>query len=89
MSDAEQPADSRQPETIENEIEATRDRLADTIDQLAFRANPKNIARREIAKVKAFFVDDSGSPRTENILKVAGGVAGAVAVLVVIRKVTS
>lgn len=88
MSDADKPTDSRQPDTIENEIEATRDRLADTIDQLVFRTNPKNIARREIAKVKAFFVDTAGNPRTDNIIKVVGGVAGAVAVIVVVRKVS-
>ena len=32
--------------------------------------------------------DAQGNPRTENILKVVGGVAGFVAVLVVIRRVT-
>lgn len=86
MSDADKPAETREPATIESEIEATRNRLADTIDQLVFRANPKNIVRREIASVKAYFVDPQGSPRTDNIVKVAGGVAGFVAVLVVIRK---
>ncbi len=87
MSDADKPAETREPATIEHDIEATRDRLADTIDQLAFRANPKNIVRREIASIKAHFVDAQGNPRTDNIAKVAGGVAGLVAVLVVIRKV--
>lgn len=87
MSDADKPADNREPATIENEIEATRDRLADTIDQLAFRANPKNIAKREVDSLKAHFVDARGNPRTDNIVKVASGVAGFVAVLVVIRMV--
>ena len=31
--------------------------------------------RREIASIRGYFVDPSGSPRTENILKVAGGVS--------------
>jgi hypothetical protein len=35
------------------------------------------------------FVDDHGNPRTDNILKVVGGVAGFVVLLVVIRRVTS
>ncbi len=69
-------------------MEEARDRLASTIDQLAYRTNPKTIIRREIAAVKATFVDADGNPRTENILKVAGGVAGFVAVLAVIRRVT-
>jgi hypothetical protein len=81
------PSDAK-PETIENDIEATRERLAATIDQLAYRASPKTIVRREIAGFKAHFVDAQGNPRTDNILKVAAGVVGFVAFVVVIRKVT-
>lgn len=87
MGHAEQPADTRAPETIESEIEATRERLAGTIDQLLYRSSPKTIARREIAGFKAFFVDPQTGPRTDNILKVAGGVGGFVAVMLIIRKV--
>jgi hypothetical protein len=81
------PSDAK-PETIENDIEATRERLAATIDQLAYRASPKTIVRREIAGFKAHFVDAQGNPRTDNILKVAAGVVGFVAFVVVIRKAT-
>ena len=87
MSHVDRPADTREPSAIEHEIEATRDRLAVTIDQLVYRANPKTIARREVAGVKAYFVDAQGNPRTDNIIKVAGAVAGFVVVMVVIRKV--
>jgi Protein of unknown function (DUF3618) len=80
--------EERAPSSIEDEMEATRERLADTIDQLVYRASPKTIARRELATLRAHFVDAQGNPRTENILKVAGGFAGFVAVLVVIRRVT-
>jgi hypothetical protein len=76
------------PETLESDIEATRERLAATIDQLAYRASPKTIMRREINGIKAHFVDAQGNPRTDNILKVAGGVVGFVAFVVVMRKVT-
>jgi AmiR/NasT family two-component response regulator len=72
----------------EAEIEETRERLAQTIDMLLERTSPKNVVRREVAGVKAFFVDPQGNPRTENILKVAVGVIGFVGVVVVIRKVT-
>ena len=75
------------PETLESDIEATRERLAATIDQLAYRASPKTIVRREINGIKAHFVDAQGNPRTDNILKVAGGVVGFVAFVVVMRKV--
>jgi hypothetical protein len=71
--------------SIESDIEVTRERLASTIDQLAYRASPKTIAKREVGQVKSFFVDANG-PRTGNILKVAGGLAGTVAVFVLIRK---
>ena len=77
-----------QPDRIEQDIEETRARLASTIDQLVDRTNPKNVVKREVNAIKRTFVDEHGNPRTENILKVVGGVAGFVAVLVVIRKVT-
>lgn len=73
---------------LEREIEATRERLAATLDQLVHRANPKTIVNREITSLKAHFVAPDGSPRTDNILKVAGGVVGVIAVLAVIRKIT-
>ena len=88
MSHADKPADTRGPETIEKEIEATRDRLAVTIDQLLYRSSPKTIAKREVAGFKGFFVDPETGPRMDNIVKVAVGVGGFVAVLLVIRKVT-
>ena len=76
--------------SLEREIEATRDRLAGTIDLLVHRANPKTIVGREVSSIKAYFVDPAtGNPRTDNILKVVGGVVGVVALFVVIRKVVN
>jgi len=73
---------------LEREIEETRQRLADTIDQLTYRAHPKTVVRRELASVKATFVDPvTGAPRTDNILKAVGGVVGVVALFVAVRKV--
>lgn len=89
MTHADSPADTREPAAIEREMDATRDRLAGTIDQLVHRASPKTIARREVASVRAHFVDASGAPRTDNILKAAGAVAGFVVVMLIIRKVAS
>lgn len=74
--------------SLENDIEQTRDRLAATIDELVYRAHPKTIVKREVSSVKAYFVDPAtGAPRTDNILKVAGGVVGAIVVLSIIRRV--
>jgi hypothetical protein len=80
--------DTRAPATIEQEMDATRERLASTIDELAYRASPKTIVRREIASLKAVYVDPQGRPRTDNILKTAGVVVGVVASFVLIRKVS-
>jgi hypothetical protein len=74
--------------SLEREIEETRERLAGTIDQLVHRTNPKTIVRREVRSIKGFFVDPAtGAPRTDNILKVAGGVVGVVVLFSVIRRV--
>ncbi len=77
------------PTSLAAEIEETRERLAGTIDQLMHRASPKTIVSREVADVKAFFVDPlTGEPRTENILKVVGGVVGTIAVFALLRRIT-
>ena len=74
--------------SLEREIEATRDRLADTIDQLVYRTHPKTIVSREVRSIKGYFVDlGTGQPRTDNILKVAAGVAGVITVLAVVRRI--
>jgi len=75
---------------LEAEMEATRERLAGTIDQLVHRASPKTIARREITSIKGYFVDlSTGQPRTTNILKVAGGVIGVAVLFAAVRKIAS
>jgi hypothetical protein len=74
--------------SLESEIEETRERLASTIDQLLYRSHPKTIVSREVSAFKAYFVDtNTGQPRTDHILKVAGGVVGTVAFFVLLRKV--
>ena len=74
--------------SLESEIEATRERLASTIDQLIYRSSPKTIAKREVASFKAHFVDPAtGQPRTDNILKVVGGTVGFLVLFGVLRKI--
>ncbi|GAA4092407.1 DUF3618 domain-containing protein [Nocardioides kongjuensis] len=80
---------SETPSDIEREIEEARERLAGTIDQLLYRSHPKTIVSREIAQVKAYYVDAAtGEPRTDNILKTVGGVVGVIALFAVLRKIT-
>ncbi len=81
--------DERSNASLERDMEATRERLAATIDELVERANPKNAAQRRVAEVKAVFVDANGDPRTDNVLKVVGGVFGFVGLLALIRRVTA
>ena len=74
--------------SLEREIEETRQHLAVTIDQLLYRAHPKTIVSREVTSIKGHYVDlDTGEPRTDNILKTVGVVAGVVVLFAVIRKV--
>ena len=71
-------------------MEATRERLADTIDLLVHRTSPKTIVRREITSIKGYFVDlQTGQPRTDNILKVVGGHHPPAVLFAVVRKVAS
>ena len=84
MTDAQ-----RSNASLEREMEETRERLAVTIDELVTRTSPKNVVNRRVAEVKAVFVDANGDPRTDNVLKVVGGVFGFVGLLVLIRRVTS
>ncbi len=79
---------NKETASLEREIEETRERLATTIDQLLYRSNPKTIVSREVSSIKAHYVDtETGRPRTDNILKTVGGVAGVVVLFAVIRKI--
>jgi hypothetical protein len=66
---------------LEAEIEAARERLAGTIDTLLYRASPKTIAGRQVAAIKATYVDPAtGSVKTTNIVKTVAIIAGTVGV---------
>ncbi len=81
---------TQETSALEAELDATRERLAGTIDQLVYRTSPKTIVRREITTIKGYFVDlETGQPRTANILKVVGGVVGVAVLFAVVRKVAS
>jgi hypothetical protein len=71
----------RTPAEIEAEIERTRARLAGTVDAIADRVSPANVARRSAESAKSQFVDEQGKPRAARVA-VALAVAGAVGFLV-------
>ncbi|MGW7680401.1 DUF3618 domain-containing protein [Kribbella sp. NPDC054772] len=77
---------ARTAEQIEADIAATRVRLASTVDELVDRANPKNVALRQVEQAKSQVFDEQGQLRTQKIVAVAGAVVGVVGVLLVIRR---
>ena len=77
---------ARTAEQIEADIAATRARLASTVDELVDRANPKNVALRQVEQAKSQVFDEQGQLRTQKIVAVVGAVAGVVGVLLVIRR---
>lgn len=70
---------SRDPETIQRDIEQARDALASTLDQLAERASPSRLVDNGKRSVRAFFASPKG--------KIVLGSAGAIVVLLVVRRI--
>ncbi|MCF2532328.1 DUF3618 domain-containing protein [Yinghuangia sp. KLBMP8922] len=84
---AAKPAPPRTPQQIEADIEAARSNLAATLDELVDRVKPANVARRTGDKVRAQFVDpDTGAPRTERIVPVAGAFVGVVVLVALLKR---
>jgi hypothetical protein len=69
----------RSPEQIQQEIDAARESLAATLDELAFRTNPKRLTDEAKAKAQAFLQSPPG-------MAIVGGV-GLVVTFVVTRKI--
>lgn len=69
------------PDAIEAEIAATRAHLASTIDELAVRAQPGAIARRQAESAKASFVQSTHTPEGDLRVERIGAMAAACAVL--------
>ena len=86
MATAQNVPAQRDPDQLVADIEATRNRLASTIDQIVDRANPKNVARRGAENVKAKFVAPDGSVRMETVAPVAGALVGVIVLVVVLRR---
>lgn len=81
------PAGPRSPQQIEAEIERARANLAVTLDELVDRVKPANVAKRTADQIRAQFIDpDTGAPRMDRIVPVAGGVAGILALVIVVKR---
>jgi len=69
------------PAAIEAEIVETRARLASTIDELAVRVQPKEIARRQAESAKAKIIEATHTPEGDLRVERVGAVAAGSAVL--------
>jgi hypothetical protein len=85
---AEVQAANRSPQDLEHDIEQTRDRLADTLDELLFRIKPKTIVQRQIEETRSHFVDAQGNVRPERVAAVVGAAVGVAAFFVVVRRLS-
>jgi hypothetical protein len=83
-----QAANNRSPQDLEYAIEQTRDRLADTLDELLFRIKPKTIVQRQVEETRSHFVDAQGNVRTERVAGVVGAAVGVVAFVLVVRRLS-
>ncbi len=81
----EEKNQSSTPEEMEAEIAAQRERLADTVDELAARLDVKTRAQQKLASFKDSATTQSGSPRPEVLAAAASLIAMAV-VLVAWRR---
>jgi Protein of unknown function (DUF3618) len=71
---------------IERDLEATRNRLGETINELQSTLSPSRLAERSKVKAKALVTDDNGEVSPEKVARIAAGaVAGLVAVAVTVR----
>jgi Protein of unknown function (DUF3618) len=73
MAEANGTVATRDPDALVEEIERTRESLARTVDQLADRVSPANVAQRALDRVR----EELQRPEA----KMAGGAVAALAVL--------
>ncbi|MCB9413142.1 MAG: DUF3618 domain-containing protein [Actinobacteria bacterium] len=74
---------------IEADMAATRERLANTIGQLQAELTPKNLARKQLDKVRSFYIDEYGAVRPDRVAMTAGVVVGGYVVIRVTKRVFS
>ncbi|NNG39419.1 DUF3618 domain-containing protein [Flexivirga sp. ID2601S] len=84
---------TRSAQQIEADLAATRERLAGTIDELSFRAQPKEIVNRAVEDVKLKANDATHTPdgelNTQKLGMALGGVAAILLTLGIIRRARS
>ncbi len=78
------------PAEIEAAIDERRSHLAQTIDELVQRTQPKAIAQRSVVDAKQRFAaatrTESGELRTERVAAVAAAVVAVLAIVALLRR---
>lgn len=78
---------------IEAELAASRTRLASTIDELTFRTQPKEIAKRQSESARLAFNDavrtPNGELRQDRLAMALAGVGGVLLLAGLIKRVRS
>jgi hypothetical protein len=82
---AEKPVPARSLDEIETDLDATRARLAQGLDDLQAYVSPKNVIQRQVDKAKGVFVDQYGGIKPERVAMAAGAVVAVVVVLRLLR----
>lgn len=72
---------------MEAEIEATRQRLKRTLDDLQVAANPRNVADRQVKRVQGFYTDEYGAVRGDRVAKTVGAVVAVIVVWRVVKRI--
>lgn len=76
--------DTRSLDEIEKDIARHRDNLAATIDELAFRVKPANIAKRQASEAKSTLVQATHNTDGSMRYGVIGGAAGVAILLLAV-----
>lgn len=70
--------DNRSLDQIEKDIELARVRLASTVDELAYRVKPGNVAKRQAQAAKTSVYGATHTPSGEMRYDIVGGAAAVV-----------
>ena len=69
---------TRSADEIEQNLAATRERLAGALDALQNKVRPENLMKDGLAKVKGIYVKPDGGVRIERVAATAAAVVGVV-----------
>jgi uncharacterized protein DUF3618 len=72
------PIPAGNPVALEAQIEQTREQLAATIDQIADRVHPRNVARRVADQARSIVIDEQGHIRLDRVLMIGGAMVAFV-----------